>query len=124
LLRASLAFSTAALLTGCAAVSDISGAVAGLAAGAATANPAVGIGVGIGVRAATAEMLRHVGRVRQSSEQDAISAAIGDAAPGETRPWSLDRNVGADTHGEVRVLRVIDTPIATCREIAFSVPAR
>jgi hypothetical protein len=115
----SIAF--AALLSGCAAVSDITGAVAGFAAGALTANPAVGIGVGIVVRAGTAEALGHIARVRRDAEHQAIVAAIADAAAGERRTWSLDRKASGDAHGEARVVRLIETPIAVCKEIAFTV---
>jgi hypothetical protein len=33
----------------------------------------------------------------------------------------LDRSVAHDEVGEVRVLRVIETPLTLCKEIAFSV---
>jgi hypothetical protein len=102
-------------------VSDITGAVAGFAAGALTANPAIGIGVGIVVRAGTAETLGRIARVRRDAEQDAIVAAIADAGAGERRMWSLDRKVSGNTQGEVRVIRLIETPIAVCKEVAFSV---
>jgi hypothetical protein len=111
----------AVLLTGCAAVSDITGAVAGFAAGALTANPAVGIGVGIVVRAGTAETLGRIARVRRDAEHQAIVAAIADAPAGERRTWSLDRTVAGDAHGEARVVRLIETPIAVCKEVAFTV---
>jgi hypothetical protein len=116
-----LSLALAALLSGCAAVSDITGAVAGFAAGALTANPAIGIGVGIAVRAGTAETLGRIARVRRDAEHRAIVAAIADAPAGERRIWSLDREVGGDTHGEARVVRLIETPIAVCKEVAFTV---
>jgi hypothetical protein len=111
-------------LAGCAAVSDISGAVAGLAAGAATANPGIAIAVGIGVRAATREGLRYVTRVRHESEQDAIATAVAQLSVGEAQSWSLDRKLPGDVHGEVRVLRVIETRLTLCKEIAFSILER
>jgi hypothetical protein len=111
----------ACFFSGCAAVSDIAGAGAGFAAGAVTANPAVAIAAGIGVRAATRETLKYVTRRRHEDEQDAIAAAVAELSVGETQPWALDRRVARDTHGEVRVLRAIETPLASCKEIAFSI---
>ena len=108
-------------VAGCAAVSDITGAVAGLASGAATGNPAVGIGVGIAVRAGTYGLLDRVARTRQRKEHDAIAAAVGETGVGETRPWAVDQRVVGDAHWEVRVMRVIETPLARCKEVAFSV---
>ena len=116
-----LSIALAALLTGCAAVSDITGAVAGFAAGALTANPAIGIGVGVVVRAGSAEALGHIARVRRDAEHQAIVAAIADAPAGERRTWSVDRKVGGDARGEARVVRLIETPIALCKEVAFTV---
>jgi hypothetical protein len=110
-----------AALTGCAVVSDISGAAAGFAAGAATANPAVGVGVGITVRAATREAVTRLARKQHALEQNAIATAAGDLSVGETQRWSLERAIVRDTHGEVRVLRAIKTPLAVCKEVAFSI---
>jgi hypothetical protein len=109
------------VLSGCAAVGDITGAVAGLAAGAASANPAVAIAVGLGVRAATREGVKYVTRRRHEDEQDAIAAAAADLRVGETQLWAVRSKIARDTRGEVRVLRAIETPLATCKEIAFSV---
>jgi hypothetical protein len=110
-----------ASLSACSVVSDISGAAAGIAAGTATANPAVGIGVGITVKAATREAVTRLAREQHNAEQDAIAAAASDLRVGQTQQWSLDRKIVRDTHGEVRVLRVIKTPLAACKELAFSI---
>lgn len=114
-------FAVAACLTGCAAVGDLTGAVAGLVSGAITANPAVGIAVGVSVRAATNEAVNHVSRQRQENEQDAIAAAVAEMGVGESRAWAVDQRVTGDAHGEVRVVRVIQTPLALCKEALFSV---
>ena len=116
----------AALLTawvsaGCVAISDLTGAVAGFAAGAATANPAVGISVGIAARAAAREGIQRVNRTRRRNEQDAIIAATAEIGVGETRHWAVDQSVTGDAAGEVRVLRMIATPLALCKEVAFTV---
>ena len=108
-------------VSGCAVVSDISGAVAGFAAGTATANPAVAIGVGIAVKAVTREAVKYMAREQHQAEQNAIAAAAGDLQVGESQRWSVDRKIGRDTHGEVRVLRALDTALAFCKEIAFSI---
>jgi hypothetical protein len=108
-------------LGGCAAVGDLTGAVAGFASGAATANPGIGISVGIVVRSATNELLDRVTRVRKENEHDAIAAAAAQMNAGETRPWSIDQRLVGDSQGEVRVLRVIQTPLALCKELLFSV---
>ena len=112
-----------ACLPGCAAVGDVTGAVAGVVSGAITANPAVGIGVGITVRAAATEAVNRIALDRQRHEQDAIASAIADAAVGEVRPWAVDRRVAGDAYGEVRVVRLIETPLALCKEALFSVVA-
>jgi hypothetical protein len=62
-----------------------------------------------------------VTRRRHQEEQDAIAAAVADTPVGEIRQWALDRKAGRDTHGEVRVLRAIETPLASCKEAAFSI---
>ena len=108
-------------LAGCAAVGDVTGALAGLASGAATANPAVGISVGIAVRAGMNEAMRTVSRRRQENEQDAIAAVAAGLQAGESAAWAVDQRIAGDAYGEVRVLRVIETPIALCKELLFSV---
>jgi hypothetical protein len=108
-------------LAGCAAVGDVTGAIAGLVSGAATANPAVGISVGIAVRAGMNEVVRTVSRKRQRNEQDAIAAVAAELDVGEAAPWAVDQRVAGDAYGEVRVLRVIATPLALCKELLFSV---
>lgn len=110
-----------ACLPGCAAVADVSGAVAGFASGAITANPAIGIGVGIAVRAGATEAVNRIALHRSRNEQDAIAAAIAGAAVGESRQWAVDQRVTGDAYGEVRVVRLIETPLARCKEALFSV---
>jgi hypothetical protein len=83
----------------------------------------VAIAVGIGVKAATREGLKHVARQRRQDEHDAIAAVVSDMRVGESRAWGHERKLGPDAHGEVRVLRVIETPLTTCKEIAFSLAA-
>jgi len=117
---AALAF--VALLGGCKTVGDLTGLATGGAVGAATANPAAGFVVGIATAAAADEGLKWYGRSRQGAEQDAIAAAAGDLAVGESRPWRIRHYIPiGNEHGELRVVRVIANPLATCKEVVFSV---
>ncbi len=111
-----------AMLGGCAAVSDVAGLAAGSGAGAASANPAVGIAVGIGVRTGVESVRRYVARRRQQGEQDAIADAAGEAPVGEPRPWQIRHTIPiGNARGELAVVREYATPLATCREVVFSV---
>ena len=108
-------------LGGCTSVGSFSGAAAGIASGGASANPAVGIAVGIGVRAVVDETVKSLARRWSDEEQGSIAREVGAMGVGERRPWQV-RHVVAynNTQGEVRVTRVIVTPIATCKEALFS----
>jgi len=110
------------LLSGCKAVPEIAGVVAGGTAGAATANPAVGFLVGVATDAATEAGLRYYGRTRQGAEQDAIAQVAGDLPVGAEAAWKIEHTIPFDNeHGRLRVVRTIDSPLAACKEIAFSV---
>ncbi|WP_376099473.1 hypothetical protein ACE7GA_11455 [Roseomonas sp. CCTCC AB2023176] len=112
----------ALLLAGCDTVADATGAVSGIAAGTATGNPALGYGIGLGVRAGAAEALRYGARRWHRTEQDVVAAVIGATPPGESRPWRVRHSLPiGNEEGEVRVLREIRSPLATCREALFSV---
>ena len=113
---------TVALLGGCSSASDLVGAVTGTAAAAGSGNPAVGIAIGVGARSVADWGLRRVSRNWHRTEQEAIALAAAETPLGEARPWQVTHSLpfGAK-QGEVRVLRAIDTPLAACREIAFSV---
>ena len=117
-----MALLAAALLGGCSSASDLVGAATGTAAAAGSGNPAIGIAIGVGARAVADWGLRRVSRRWHRTEQEAIAAAAAEAPLGEARPWQVTHSLpfGAK-QGEVRVLREIDTPLAACREIAFSV---
>jgi hypothetical protein len=115
----------AALLAGCGAIGGFVGAAAGIATSFATANPAIGLAVGVAAQSATDETLRYVSRRRQHAEHDDIVAAAADMAPGDIRKWQHSHLVGSGVDsGEVRVVRLIETPLATCKELLFSVRAR
>ena len=109
-------------LAGCTVVSDVAGLAAGGTAGAATANPAVGFAVGVGVRAGVEELRRYVIRRRHQGEQDAIAEAAGAAPVGEPRAWQIRHTIPIDNaRGELAVVREYATPLATCRDVVFSV---
>ena len=116
-----LALSMAAL-AGCSSVGGIVGAVTGTAAAVGSGNPAVGAAVGVGTRAVADYGIRYVSRRWHRTEQDALAAAVGAMGVGEVRPWEVrhDLPIG-NKQGEVRVLRAVETPLAECREVLFSV---
>jgi hypothetical protein len=110
------------LLGGCRTAADLTGLVTGGATGGATASPALGFVVGVATRAAVLHGLNVVVRSRQTTEQDAIAAAAGDLPEGGSAPWQARHDIPiGNADGEVRVVRAIDTKLAACKEIAFSV---
>jgi len=109
-------------LAGCGVAADLTGAAAGIAAGTVTANPAAAFAIAAGTRAGVQAGLNWAVRVRARGEQDAVAEAIGSLAPGEVRPWRIDHTIPfGNENGEVRLVREIASPLATCREALFSV---
>jgi hypothetical protein len=126
--KRSAALSAAALaactlgLAGCSSVGGFAGAAAAFATSVATANPIIGISVGIGVKAAADEGIKYVSRRKQHEIQSSVALAAADVAPGQSARYEHPHLVGSGVdRGEVRVVRVIETPLATCKEILFSV---
>ena len=113
----------ALLLGGCSSLGAISGAVVGASTGAATANPIVGFAVAVGVNSGVDALQRYVARVRQGAEQDVLATAAGEMAVGEVRTWQIVHSIPLfdDEHGEMQVMRSIDTPLTDCREVLFTV---
>ena len=110
------------LLTGCSAVPQITGVVAGAISGGATGNPAIGFGVGVATIAVADYTLKRVTRSWHQGEQDAIAAAAGDLQSGARAPWRIVHSLPlGNEHGELEVVRQIDNPLAPCKEVAFSV---
>jgi hypothetical protein len=117
-----LAALLALTLGGCEVVSTVSGVAAGVASGTATGNPAVGAAVAITVKAGVDDAGKTVSRRSQQAEQDAIVTAAGNTRVGESGRWQFRHRVTRSVeHGDVRVLRVIKTPLAVCKELLFSV---
>ena len=110
-------------LGGCGSVGAVAGAVAGGSTGVATANPVVGYAVAVGVNAGVDDLQKYVARVRQGAEQDAIVEAVGRMPPGQTVPWRIVHDIPMfdDEHGEMEVVRLIETPLAPCKEVLFTV---
>lgn len=112
------------LLAGCTSLPKISAVVGGGAAGVATGSPAVGFAVGVAVDAGANYVVRYYGRQRQNAEQDAIAEVAGDLPVGTQAAWKIEHTIPiGDEHGRLRIVRSIDTPLAECRELMFSVDA-
>ncbi len=110
------------LAGGCSSAADLTGLAAGGLAGGASANPAVGYAVAVGTAAAADEAFKYISRVRQRAEQNAIAEAASTLGDGQTASWAIRHDIPVgNEHGRVQVVRLIDTSLATCREIAFSV---
>ncbi len=107
----------------CSSVGAIAGAVAGASTGAATVNPFVGYGVAVGVNAGVNALQQYIARVRQNAEQDEIAVAVGQMDVGETRSWKIVHDIPMfdDEYGEIKVTRLIDTPLTQCKEVLFTV---
>jgi hypothetical protein len=110
------------LLGGCSSVPLIAGVISGGAAGGATANPVVGFAVGVTVDAASDAAVKWYGRSTQNAEQTAIARVAGTLDVGVRAPWHISHTLPfGDEQGDLQVVRRIDSPLGTCREIVFSV---
>jgi hypothetical protein len=117
-----LALAAMLLLAGCNSFSQITGLITGGAAGAITGSPAVGFLVGVTVDAATNAGVSYVTRVWHGAEQDAIARAAADVPEGGEAAWQIRHPLPiGNEQGQLRVVRAIDSPLAECKEIAFSV---
>ncbi len=115
----------ASALSGCSTVGGLAGTVAGITTGSFTSNPAIGIAVSVSVKAATDAEVKKLLRSLQQDEQDAIAAMAGAMSPGEIRQWQVRHFIPyGNNQGELQVTRVIDTPLASCKEVMFSVVER
>jgi len=111
-------------LAGCSMVADVSGIATGGTVGAITANPVVGYSVGMGTRAAVAAGVKYVMRDLHKDEQDVIAGVAGGMREGETKLWRVEHDLPfgyADENGAVQVTRLIETPIASCKEILVTI---
>lgn len=109
-------------LSGCKSVPQISGLITGGISGAATGSPAVGFAVGVATDAAANATMLYVTRTWHGSEQDAIARAAADLPAGGATTWKIEHIVPiGNEHGQLRVIRLIQSQIATCKRIVFSV---
>ena len=109
-------------LPGCAATPRLAGVASGAIAGGLTANPAIGFAVGVATDAATTAGSRYYGRARQGAEQDAIAAVAGGLDLDGEAPWRISHTIPVgNEHGDLKVVRLVENPLASCKEIAFSV---
>ena len=110
------------LLLGCNSIGTFSGAAVGLATGAGTTNPLVGYAAGIATKAAIDTLVKYVSRKRQQGEQDEIAMQVGRLSPGETAPWRINHDIPiGNEHGDVTVIDVVDSALAQCKEVVFTV---
>jgi hypothetical protein len=117
-----LALAAVLPLAGCNSFSEISGLITGGAAGAITGSPAVGFLVGVATDAAANAGASYVARTWHGAEQDAIARTAADVPEGAEVPWKIEHSLPiGNEHGQLRVVRAIDSPLAACKEIAFSV---
>ncbi len=112
----------AVVLAGCKAMPQIAAVVAGGVTGAATGNPAVGFAVGVATDAGANYAFRSYSRTRQGAEQDIIARIAGDLPVGGQATWKIEHTIPiGDEHGQLRVVGVIESPLAICKHVTFSV---
>jgi len=110
------------LLAGCKGAPEIAAVVTGGAVGAATGSPALGFAVGVAADAGANYAFRYISRTRQGAEQDAIAQTAGELPVGGEAAWKIEHTIPiGNEHGQLRVVRVIESQLATCKEVAFSV---
>ena len=110
------------LLSACSSLAGLTGLATGAVAGGASANPAVGYVVAVGAAAAADATFKWASRRRHGAEQTAIAAVAGPLDDGQSGSWQIKHDIPlGNEHGEVRVIRALSTPLATCKEIVFSV---
>jgi hypothetical protein len=109
-------------MSGCESIGAASGALAGIATGAVTTNPAIGFGVGVAVQAATDEAVNRTMRGLHADQQDAIASLVGATPVGGTQTWRVEHWLPVENgHGQIRVTRAFASALALCKEFAFSV---
>jgi hypothetical protein len=107
-------------LSGCTGFADIAGTTGAVASGAVTGNPAIAIGVGGVIKGAVDASQKAYARIAARANHSAIVAVAAKLAPGQSDTWHEPRRFGADASGQIEVLRVIHSPLADCKEIAFT----
>jgi hypothetical protein len=109
-------------LSGCQSIGAATGAVAGVATGAVSTNPAVGIGVGIAVQAVTDEAVKRTMKRLHRDQQDVLASLAGATPVGGTRPWQVKHWLPVENgQGRIRVTRAFSSALALCKDFVFSV---
>jgi surface antigen len=102
----------------------IGGAAVGLGVAGITADPFIAYAAGVGAQAAITALQKYLSRKLHQGEQDNIALAVSRLAPGQEAPWKIHYAIPIDgEHGDVTVLRVIDSPLTVCKQVAFTVIA-
>jgi hypothetical protein len=110
------------MLAGCKSGPQIAAVIAGGVSGTATGNPAVGFAVGVATDAGANYAFRSIARTWQGAEQDAIARIAGDLPIGGEATWQIEHSIPiGNEHGQLRVVRVIESPLAICKRLTFSV---
>lgn len=118
-LLVALAFSLVAC--GCSSLADIAGTASAVTAGAATGNPAVAIGVGGVVRGSIDATEKAYARVNARHTHELITAVAAPLSPGESGNWHEAFRFSDDVSGRVEVTRLIESKLAVCKELAFTI---
>jgi uncharacterized protein YdbL (DUF1318 family) len=110
-------------LAGCnTTTAQVTAVVTGGVVGASTGSPAVGFLVAVATDAGANYIVRHIGRARQGAEQDAIAEVAGGLPVGTEAAWKIEHAIPiGNERGRLRVVREIDSPLAVCKELVFSV---
>ncbi len=102
----------------------VGGAVVGLGVAGATADPFIAYAAGVGAQAAITSLQKYLSRKLHQGEQDNIAAEVATLQPGQAAPWQIHYRIPIDAeHGNVTVIRVIRSPLTTCKQVAFTVIA-
>ena len=119
-----LALAASLGLAGCqsSSIGPATGAVVGTLSGAVTANPVAGYAIGVSVQAAVDATVKYVLREWKNDQQNVMANAVGALPIGEVRQWQIKRSLPTGSErGSIQAVRDIDTPLARCREVLFTV---
>lgn len=119
-----LALAASLGLAGCqsSSIGPATGAVVGTLSGAATANPVAGFAIGVTVQAAVDATVKYVLREWKNDQQNIMANAVGALPIGEVRQWQIKRALPVgNERGSIQAVRDIETPLAHCREVLFTV---
>jgi hypothetical protein len=120
--RIAAALGAVLVLAGCKDIGTVAGIASGSATGAATGNPGLGLAVGVAVGTATDFVSNYYTRVQAGSEQEVIAETAGRLPVGGEARWQIRHFIPfGNEQGMVRVVDEMDTAIAVCKEVVFSV---